>query len=275
MDSVESYSPVDPKRNKRRWPVGKQKELELLLDKNDIQILAVQETRFLDKNVTETNDYRIFKGKPAIKIMKGMPILGTAFYIHKRLLNCVTEFKTRSERMSLLTMKYNKKNPNKVEGFLDLLDHKMYKIPKSNEVILLGDFNAQIGRERIHRPIVGEYAAHQRTNRNGMRSITICKNFQMKVMSTFFGKLPRRAKTWISPNPMLGEFQIDHVAISKRNMTEIMNVKIIISKEFDSDHYLSKIKLKFLPNRNHRRGEKINKYNTKLYKKLQKHFRKK
>ncbi|XP_046831398.1 uncharacterized protein LOC124429781 [Vespa crabro] len=219
--------------------VGKQKELELLLDRNDIQILAIQKTRFLDKNVTEIKDYRIFNRKPAIKIMKGMSILGTAFHIHKRLLNCVTEFKSCSERMSLLTMKCknklytfinchapinkdNKKNPNKVEEFWD---DEMSKIPKSNVVILLGDFNAQIGRERIHRPIVGEYAAHQRTNRNGMRLITICKNYQMKVMSTFFRKLPRRAKTWISPNPMLGEFHIDHVAISKRNMTEIMNVK--------------------------------------------------
>ncbi|XP_046815344.1 uncharacterized protein LOC124422638 [Vespa crabro] len=108
------------------------------------------------------------------------------------------------------------KNPNKVEEFWDILDDRMSKIPKSNVVILLGDFNAQIGRERIQRTIVGEYAAHQRINRNGMRLITICKNFQLKVLLTFFRKLPRRAKTCISPNPCFqGEFQIDHVAISK------------------------------------------------------------
>ncbi|XP_046834337.1 uncharacterized protein LOC124431022 [Vespa crabro] len=215
--------------------VGKQKELELLLDRHDIQILAVQEIRFLDKNVTE---------KKIIEYLKA-----------SLLLNCVTEFKSHSERMSLLTMKCKyklytfinchapinedyKKSPNKVEEFWDLLDDEMSKIPKSNVVILLGDFNTQIGREVYHIPIVGEYAAHQRTNRNGMRLVTICKNFQMKVMSTFFRKLPRRAKTWTSPNPMLGEFQIDHVAISKRNMKEIMNIK-----------------------KSQKRG-KINKYNT-------------
>ncbi|XP_046822211.1 uncharacterized protein LOC124425653 [Vespa crabro] len=177
--------------------------------------------------------------------MKGMPILGTPFYIHKGLLN----YK-------------NNKKPNKAEEFWDLLDAKMSKIPKSNVVILLGDYNPQIGRERIHGPIVGEYAAHQRTNRNGMRLITICKNFQMKVMSIFFRKLPRRAEIWIPPKSILGEFQLDHVAISKRNMKEIMNAKVVKSRELDSDHYLFKIKLKFLTNRDHRIGKKINKYNT-------------
>ena len=39
--------------------VGKQKELEKLLEKNQIQILAVQETRFLDKNVVDTEHYRL------------------------------------------------------------------------------------------------------------------------------------------------------------------------------------------------------------------------
>lgn len=156
----------------------------------------------------------------------------------------------------------NKENPNKVDEFWDLLDDEISKIPQSNVVILLGDFNAQIGREKIYRPIVGEYAAHQRTNKNGMRLITLCKTFQLKLMSTFLKKRPRKARTWISPNPMLGEFQLDHVAISKRNMKEIVNVKVVRNREFDSGHYLSKIKLKFLPYKNHRRGERVKRYNT-------------
>ena len=43
----------------------------------------MQETRFVEENIADTQNYRIIYGKPAIKIMKGMPLLGTAFYIHK------------------------------------------------------------------------------------------------------------------------------------------------------------------------------------------------
>lgn len=60
-------------------------------------------------------------------------------------------------------------------------------------------------------------------------------------MSTFFRKLPRKCKTWISPNRNLGEFQLNHVTITKRNIKEIMNVTIRRIREFDSDHYVSKL----------------------------------
>ena len=41
-----------------------------------------------------------------------------------------------------------------------------------------------------------------------------------------------------------------------------MNVKVIRNGEFDSDHYLSKIKLKLLPNKVHQKLQKLLKYNT-------------
>lgn len=97
--------------------------------------------------------------------MKGMPILGTTFYVHKNLVDKITEFKSSSERLSLLTIKvknkhytfvnchapinYDKKNLSKVEAFWELLEDEISKIPKSNVVILLGDFNAQTGREKL------------------------------------------------------------------------------------------------------------------------------
>lgn len=34
-------------------------------------------------------------------------------------------------------------------------------------------------------------------------------------MSTYFKAKPSKNKTWVSPNPMLGEFQLDQVAISR------------------------------------------------------------
>lgn len=259
--------------------IGKQKELELFLQKNDIHILAVQETRFLDENVVDTQHYRIYKGKPAVRIMENMPMFGTAFYVNKRIVDSVTEFKSTSERLSMLTIKCknkhytlinchapinadNRRNLEKVNQFWDLLESEISIIPKNNVKILLGDFNAQIGKEKKFKNIVGEYPAHSRTNRNGERLINMCKMFQLKLMSTHFRKLPRKAKTWRHPNPNLGEFQLDHVAISKRYITEIMNVKVIRNGEFDSDHYLSKIKIRFIPSKTKKATKKVIRYNS-------------
>lgn len=61
---------------------------------------------------------------------------------------------------------------------------------------------------------------------------------------------------------MLGEFQLDHVAISKHNIKEIMNVKVTRNREFDSDHYLTKIKMKLFPNTSQKRQQRVMKYNT-------------
>ena len=193
-----------------------------------------------------------------------MPLLGTAFYVNKNIVNNVTDFTSKSERLSLLTFKCkikkyslnnyhedinedNKKNPQKVDDFWDLLEAEILRIPEKNVKILLGDFNTQIGKKGKYRDIVREYLADKRTNRNGERLITLCRSFQLKLMSTHFRKLPRKAKTWVSPNPNLGEFQLDHVAISRKNTKEIMNVKVIRNGEFDSDHYLSRVKIRFLP----------------------------
>lgn len=112
----------------------------------------------------------------------------------------------------------------------------MSKIPLSNVKILLGDFNAQVGKERKFQTTVGKYPAHKRTNKNGERLIKLCKAYNLKLMSTNFRKHPKNQKTWKSPNQSQGEFQIDHVAISFNNQKEIMNVKVRKGANIETDH---------------------------------------
>ena len=67
-------------------------------------------------------------------------------------------------------------------------------------------------------------------------------------MSTYFRRKPSQKKTWISPNKHLGEFQIDHVAISRKNKKEIQNTRPRKALNIDSDHYLLEVKMKPIPN---------------------------
>ena len=61
---------------------------------------------------------------------------------------------------------------------------------------------------------------YKRTNKNGERPIELCKATNLIMISTTFKHLLRKQKTWISPNPNLCEFQVNHVAISRKSSTE-------------------------------------------------------
>lgn len=142
----------------------------------------------------------------------------------------------------------NKKNPIKVQTFWEELEDTIQKIPKENIIILLGDFNAQLGKERKYKNIIGQYPAHKRTNTNVIRLVELCQVFNLKIMTTHFKKHPKKMKTWKAPNQLLGEFQIDHIAISRREFKTIQNIKVQKGAKIDSDHYLVKSKIKFIPN---------------------------
>lgn len=250
--------------------VGKLKTLTDTLKEHRIIITAVQETRFMDEDTFESGGFRILKGKTGTRVMKNMPHLGTGFVIDKKVLDSIISFESTSERLCTLTFKStnkvytivnahapinidNKKKKEKVQLFWDKLDDTIQKIPEKHCVILLGDFNAQVGREKRFRHVVGNYPAHNRTNQNGIRLIELCQAHNLVLKSTSFKKLPRKQKTWMSPNPLLGEFQLDHVAIKRKFHKEIQNVRVLRGANLDSDHYLSKVKLKIIPKSNFQR----------------------
>ena len=43
--------------------------------------------------------------------------------------------------------------------------------------ILLGDFNAKLGRENIFKPTIGNESLHQHSNDNGVRIVTFATKF--------------------------------------------------------------------------------------------------
>lgn len=262
---------------------GKLHHLVEELERQKILILALQETRIMDENTADYGNYRIFKSKTDRRVGKGAPLLGMAFMVHKTILNSIKEINPINNR--LMTMRVqcanktytlinahaltngdNKKDPKSTEAFWTTLERVMAKIHKDDTKILLGDFNAQIGREKIYRHTVGEFPAHRFTNKNGTRLIELCQQNNLKIMSTSLRKDPRKQKTWRSPIQQIGEFQIDHVAISYPVQREIHDVQVRRGANVDSDHYLIRIKIKFTPKRIHQKKTYLKKFDTKKLK---------
>lgn len=258
---------------------GKLFELGNALKEQQIQILALQETRMPDENTLDFGNYRLFKSKTNKRILKNTPHLGVGFAVSNVILNSITDVKPINERLMTISLKSankmytlinahmpinqeNKTNPEKVNKSWDTLENTISKIPQNHVKILMGDFNAQLGKERKFRKTIGNFPAHKWTNQNGQRLVELCKTFNLKIMSTHFKKAPSKQKTWRSPNSYLGEFQIDHVAISYPNQKEILNVQVRKGFNIDSDHYLTRIKLKLKPQKQFRKSPQIPKFDT-------------
>jgi endonuclease/exonuclease/phosphatase family metal-dependent hydrolase len=80
--------------------------------------------------------------------------------------------------------------------------------------ILLGDFNAKVGREDIFKPIIGNKSLHEASNDNEVRVVNFATSKNITVKRTTFPHHDIHKHTWTSPDGTHN--LIDHVMIDKR-----------------------------------------------------------
>ena len=99
--------------------------------------------------------------------------------------------------------------------------------------ILLGDFNAKLGREDIIKQAIGNESLHQDSNGNGGR---IMIKFATSK-STTFPYLNIHKYTWTSADGKTHN-QIEHTLIARRWHSSILDVRSFRRADSDTDHYL-------------------------------------
>ena len=109
--------------------------------------------------------------------------------------------------------------------------------------ILLGDFNAKVGREGVFGSTVGKFSLHETTSNNGLRLIDFVAARNMVVSSTRFQHLDIHKATWLSPDQKTRN-QIDHVAIDGRHASSVLDVRTFRGVNIDSDHFLVAAKIR-------------------------------
>ena len=63
------------------------------------------------------------------------------------------------------------KSDDSKDMFYEELQQVLDNFPKCHMKILLGDFNAKVGRENIFKPAVGNESRHQNSNDNDVRIV--------------------------------------------------------------------------------------------------------
>jgi hypothetical protein len=80
--------------------------------------------------------------------------------------------------------------------------------------ILLGDFNAKVGREDIFKPVIGNESLHEISNDNGVEVVNFASKY-LRVKSTMFPHCNIHKFTCMSPDGRTHN-QIDHILIDRR-----------------------------------------------------------
>ena len=75
--------------------------------------------------------------------------------------------------------------------------------------ILLGDFNAKVGRENIFQPTIGTESIHPERNDNGIRLVNFATSKNLIVKSTKLQHRNIHKYTWTSPDGIIHN-QLDH-----------------------------------------------------------------
>jgi len=113
-----------------------------------------------------------------------------------------------------------------IKEFYNLLEQNINQIANSDIKIILGDFNAKVGKENIYKPSTGNESLRMETNNNGIKMIQFATSKSLNVRRTIFPHKYIHKETWYSADGKTGN-QIDHVLISHRFRSAITDIRAV------------------------------------------------
>ncbi|KAI5737941.1 hypothetical protein M8J77_000982 [Diaphorina citri] len=217
----------------------------------NLDILAIQETRWIGTGNIDKGDYKFIYGGT------DKHTFGTGFLIKKRFQNSIQDVKFINDRISYLIIRGNfkpifilnahapteDKDQETKDEFYEALDDTLDSFNRYGAKILMGDMNAKLGHEVMYKPVLGNHSLHENSNENGIRLLEFALSKNMFVKSTMFPHKRIHKGTWISPDGHTVN-QIDHVLINRRWHSDILDVRTFRNADIDSDHMLVIIKLR-------------------------------
>ncbi|XP_014473798.1 PREDICTED: craniofacial development protein 2-like [Dinoponera quadriceps] len=194
------------------------------IGKYKLPVVAVQETRRHGNGINDVKGHSVlYSGKK-----KGTHESGVAFIANQTFKNniidqaindriCTMQIRMKFYNITMINIyaPTEDKKPNIKDEFYNKLETMLDDVPSNDVKIVLGDYNAQIGKEKEFRKIVRRNSLHDVSNDNGKRMIDFAESGNLIVSSTQFARKDIHKQTWRSPDGKT-TIQIDHILIDKR-----------------------------------------------------------
>jgi exonuclease III len=162
------------------YRVGSLKTVARELGKYKLDLVGVQEVRWEKGGTERAEDYTFFYGQG-----NGDHRLGARFFVHKGNISEVRRVKFIGDRMSYIILRgrwcnvivlnvhapCEDKGDDEKDRFYEELGRAFDQFPRYDTKILLGDFNAKVGRQNIFKLTIGNESLYEISNDNVVRVV--------------------------------------------------------------------------------------------------------
>lgn len=232
---------------------NKDQEILLEIKRHKLDICALSETKKKGKGNSKYDTYiLIYSGKDKNERAAS----GVGILIHEKFEDRICNTKYINDRLLQITMELQQSRQthiisiyapdiNKPKAEIDIfyqdLQTALDDIPKEDEIMILGDFNARIGDEVI--PGIKNRFNEETINTNGELMLQLCTQNELRINNTFYPHKPQHKYTF--ENTRGQKSMIDYI-ITNRNIhpRRIQDVRTLASANAGTNHHLIMAKIR-------------------------------
>ena len=128
------------------------------------------------------------------------------------------------------------------KGFYAEVQEVINRVPRGDRVIVMGDFNAKVGKNvEVWKGVIGGHV-EEVENDSGRRLLDFSDDNDLRIMNTHFEYKRMHKFTCSCPGSGLQSI-IDYILVRSDQRKHVHDVRVIRGTDIESDHYLVLVKV--------------------------------